>query len=134
MAQRKVIELMPITSQGVDLIGDTHRADLRDETGAHFRGHHVAERVRHYLAQVAPGGEHTGVGGRANGAAEVSALDPALEAENEGHAADDEGRAEDQDAGLPQRLPEEPEDSAGEHEHDDHCAANLAMLPARLDS
>src|SRR4029078_6771459 len=47
-------------------------------------------------------------------AGEVGPFDPALEAEDEDHAPDHERRAEDQDAGLPQCLPEEVEDPAVE--------------------
>src|SRR5207249_11748071 len=68
----------------------------------------------HDLAQVAPGAEDAGVGRRADRAAEVGALDPALEAEDERQSPDDESRAEDQDAGLPQRLAEEAEHAPAE--------------------
>src|SRR5215216_2174763 len=93
----------------VDLVRDPHRADLRDEAGPDLRGHHVAERVRHQLAQVAPGAEDARVRGRADGAVEVRALDPALEAEDEGESPDHERGAENQDARLAQGLAEEVE-------------------------
>src|SRR5215211_2193431 len=91
----------------VDLVRDAHGADLGDETGAHLRRHHVAEGVGHDLAEVAPGAEDTRVRRGADRAVEVRPLDPALEAEDEGEAPDHERRAQDQDARLPQRLPEE---------------------------
>ena len=97
--------------EGVDLVGDPHRAELGHDAGADLRGHHVAEGVGHELAQVAPGAEHAGVGGRADRAVEVRALDPALQADDEDEAPDDERRGEDQDPGLAQRLAEEAEDA-----------------------
>ena len=82
----------------VDLVGDPHRAELGHDAGADLRGHHVAEGVGHELAQVAPGGEHARVGGRADRAVEVRALDPALQADDEDQAPDDDRRGDDQDA------------------------------------
>ena len=93
----------------VDLVRDAHGADLGHEAGADLRRHHVAEGVGHDLAQVAPGAEDARVRGGAHRAVEVRALDPALEAEDEREAPDHERRAEDQDAGLAQRLAEEVE-------------------------
>ena len=61
----------------VDLVGDPHRAELGDDPGADLGGHHVAEGVGDHLAQVTPGGEDAGVGGGADRAVEVGALDPA---------------------------------------------------------
>ena len=57
-----------------------------DEPGADLRRHHVAERVGHDLAQVAPGAEDAGVGRAPDRAVEVGALDPALQAEDERQA------------------------------------------------
>src|SRR4051812_16323851 len=103
----------------VDLVGDPHGADLGHEARADLRRHHVAERVRHDLAQVAPGTEHARVRRSADGAVEVRALDAALEPEDERKAPDHERRAEDQDAGLAERLAEEVEDAAVEDRADD---------------
>jgi hypothetical protein len=94
----------------VDLVGDAHGAELADDARADLRGHHVAERVGDELAQVAPGGEHARVGGGADRAVEVRALDPALQADDEHQAPDDQRRGEDEDAALAQRLTEESED------------------------
>src|SRR5215211_512996 len=114
----------------VDLVGDPHRAELGDDAGADLRRHHVAERVRHELAQVAPGGEHARVGGGADGAVEVRALDPALEADDEDQAPDHQRRAQDQEAGLPQALAEEAEDLEREDLGDD-ARAEADDLPHR---
>src|SRR4051794_18370341 len=95
----------------VDLVGDPHGAELGHDPRADLGGHHVAEGVGHELAQVAPGAEHPRIGGRADRAVEVGALDPALQADDEDEAPDDEGRGEDEDAGLAQRLTEEAEDA-----------------------
>src|SRR4051812_6719559 len=116
----------------VDLVGDPHRAELGDDAGAHLGGHHVAEGVGHELAQVAPGGEDAGVGGRADGAVEVRALDAALQADDEDQAPDDQRRAEDQDAGLAQGLAEEAEDPQRVDLPDD-LAAELRDLAERGD-
>ena len=91
----------------VDLVGDPHRAELGDDPGADLGGHHVAEGVGDHLAQVAPGGERAGERRRPVGAAQVGALDPAGEAEEEGQPPDHDGGAQDQDPGLAQRLAEE---------------------------
>jgi hypothetical protein len=106
----------------VDLVGDPHRAELGHDAGAHLRGHHVAERVRHQLAQVAPGGEHAGVRGRADGAVEVRALDAALQADDEDQAPDHQRRGDDQQPRLPQRLAEEAQDLQAEDLADDRRA------------
>src|SRR3712207_8008483 len=50
----------------------------------------------------------------ADGAVEVRALDPALEADDEDQAPDHQRRAQDQQAGLPQRLAEEAHDLRSE--------------------
>src|SRR5207253_8225334 len=55
-----------------------------------------------------------GVGGGADTAVEVGALDPALEAEDEGQRPDHHRRAEDQHPGLAQGLAEEAEDAQAE--------------------
>ena len=93
----------------VDLLVDPHRAELGDDAGADLGGHDVAEHVGDHLAQVAPGREDAGVGGGADGAVEVGALDPALEAQDEDHPPDHQRRAQDQDPGLAQGLAEEAE-------------------------
>src|SRR3954449_1489652 len=103
----------------VDLVGDPHRAQLRHQPRAHLRGHHVAERVRHELAQVAPRGEHARVRGRALRTQQVRALDPALQPGDEHQAPDHDRRGDDQDAGLAQRLAEEAQHAPAEHERDD---------------
>src|SRR4051794_16827887 len=97
--------------EGVDLVGDAHRAELRDDAGADLRRHHVAERVGDQLAQVAPGREDARVGRRADRAVEVRALDAALQAGDEHQAPDHHRRRDDQDAALAQRLAEEAEDA-----------------------
>ena len=96
----------------VDLIRDPHRAELGDDPGPDLGGEHVAEGVGHHLAQVAPGGEDPGVGGRALGPQQVGAEDAALQAEDEDEEPDDQRRAEDQDPGLAQALAEEAKDAA----------------------
>ena len=98
VAHRKVIESMPITSSAS--ISSEMRIAPSSATmpGADLRGHHVAERVRRDLAQVAPRGEHARVGRRALRLGEVGALDPALQAEDEHQRPDDQRRADDQDA------------------------------------
>src|SRR3954471_16872021 len=98
----------------VDLVGDPHRAQLGDDAGADLGGHHVAEGVGHELAQVAPRGEDARVGGRADRAVEVRALDAALQPGDEHQAPDHDRRGDDQDAGLAQRLAEEAEDAQAE--------------------
>ena len=116
----------------VDLVGDPHRPELGDDPGPDLGRQHVAEGVGHDLAQVAPGGEDAGVGGRALGAEQVGALDPALQAEGEDEAPDDQRRAEDQDPGLAQALAEEAEDAAGVDEAGD-AGAEAGDLPRRVE-
>ena len=108
-----VIELMPITSSA-SISSEIRIAQLGHDPRADLRAHHVAERVRHDLAQVAPGGEHARLP-RARRAAEVRALDAALQAEDEAQAPDHERRAHDQDARLAKSLAEEPEHAPAEH-------------------
>ncbi len=119
VAQRKVTGGTPITSSAS--ISSEIRIAPSSATipGPDLGREHVAEGVGHDLAQVAPGGEDAGVGGSALGAQQVGALDPALQAEDEDEAPDDQRRAEDQDAGLAQALAEEAEDAAGVDEAGD---------------
>src|SRR3954452_25173457 len=114
----------------VDLVADPHRAELGDDAGADLGGHHVAEGVGHQLAQVAPGAEHARVGGRADGAVEVRALDAALQADDEHQAPDDDRRGEDQDPGLAQRFAEEAKDAQAEDIAED-LAGELGDLAER---
>src|SRR4051794_40572099 len=113
--------------EGVDLVADAHGAELGDDPGADLRGHHVAEGVGHELAQVAPRGEDARVGGRADRAVEVRALDAALQAGDEHQAPDDDRRGDDEDARLAQRLAEELEDAQRVDEGED-LAAELRDL------
>src|SRR4051794_11230155 len=87
--------------EGVDLVGDAHGADLRHEAGADLRRHHVAERVRNELAQVAPRAEDARVRGRSDRPVQVRTLDPALQPDDEAERPDHDRRADDQHAGLP---------------------------------
>src|SRR5215212_1972205 len=103
----------------VDLVRDAHGADLGHEARADLRRHHVAEGVGHDLAEVAPGGEDARVRRGADRAVEVRALDAALEAEDEREAPDHERGAQDQDAGLPERLAEEVDHAPVEDRGDD---------------
>ena len=114
VAHRKTSELIPITSSASISSRDPHRPDLRHQARADLRRHHVAERVRHDLAQVAPRREHARVRRRSDRAAEICTLDPALKAEDEGEPPDHEGGAKDEDARLAEHLPEEVEHPAGE--------------------
>src|SRR3954454_10911791 len=115
----------------VDLVGDPHRAELGDDAGADLGGHHVAERVRDELAQIAPGGEHAGVRRGADRAVEVRALDAALQAGDEDQAPDDHRRGDDEDAGLPQGLAEEAEDPQRVDEAEDLAAELRDLAEAR---
>src|SRR5213079_2133482 len=79
-----------------------------------------------------PGGEDAGVGGRALGAEQISTLDPALQAEREDQAPDDQRRAEDQDAGLAQALAEEAQDPPRVDEAGD-ARREAGDLPCRVE-
>ena len=76
--------------------------------------------------------ERAGVAGRADRRGEVGALDAALEPEDEGEAPDHERGADDQDAGLAQRLAEEAEDPPAE-DLAEHTRAELADLAEEPD-
>src|SRR5262249_47558403 len=69
---------------------------------------------------------------RAVGPQQVGALDPALQAEDEDEPPDHEGRAEDQDPRLAERLAEEAEDAARVDEHRD-AAAEAGDLAERVE-
>ena len=116
----------------VDLVGDPHRADLGHEPGADLGGHHVAERVRDHLAQVAQRGDRAGRGGRADRLGGVGALDPALQPEDEHQPEHDHRRAGDQDAGLAQRLADEPEHPAVEDLASRSCRRTGAASPKEV--
>src|SRR5205814_2162829 len=118
--------------EGVDLLVYAHRAELGDDPGADLRAHDVAEHVGDHLAQVTPGGKDARVGGGADRAVEVGALDPALEAEDEDHPPDHERRSQDQDPGLAKRLAEEPKDARVE-DVAEGLAAELEDVPERGD-
>src|SRR5215213_5231634 len=96
VAARKVTGGTPMTSSA------SISSEIRDDPGPDLGGQHVAEGVGDHLAEVAPGGEHAGVGRRADRAVEVRALDPALQAEDEDQAPDHDRGAQDQDARLAQ--------------------------------
>src|SRR5206468_774763 len=83
-------------------------------------------------AQIAPGREDARVGGGADRAVEVGALDPALQAQDEDHPPDHERRSQDQDPGLAQRLAEEPENARVE-DVAERLAAELEDVPERGD-
>src|SRR5262249_39205541 len=78
-----------------------------------------------------PGGEDAGVGGRSDRAVEVGALDPALEAQDEDEAPDDDRRAHDEDAGLAKALAEELKDAPRVDEAHDP-PAEAEDLPHRV--
>src|SRR5207247_1249918 len=60
----------------------------------------------------APSREHSGVGGSALGAQQVGAFQAALKAGDEDQPPDHKRRAENEDAGLAQRLAKEAQDAA----------------------
>src|SRR3954447_7811491 len=77
--------------------------------------------------------EDARVGGRAGRLRLIGALDAALQADDEHQAPDDDRRAQDQDAGLAQRLAEEPQHAA-RPDVGEHPPAELRDLTRALES
>ena len=98
--------------EGVDLLGDAHRAELRGETAADGRRQCDAGDQRGDLAGVEVGGEEAGERGGADLVQRRVALQADLGAGEEAHGEDDaDGAADDgQGAGAQRHLGEDPQD------------------------